>query len=297
MRLVTKNIIRKIFQDIATAFYQINSFGYGPADEFVQKTMDEGDQELEGTIIYPRLYVTPEPSTITGKRINRNYTIVVADLVRKGRENMTEAESDTEQILTDVIAQIQDQEYGFILDVSNISIVPFTGRFVDEVTGHYAEVSLYSGFEFNRCQIPSEFISISSPYIPLDEEGTNERDPLSWHKTGNTLTASSTLGSNNDQDWRFIHNNVTLVTVTADGLEVDGVPLRPVRVFTIDAPVNTEITDARLIGGTLDGMTITHAGTEQITIDNIQSYDSITGTIIFVNDLGGVGAVKIMMIL
>lgn len=60
---------------------------------------------------------------------------------------------------------------------------------------------------------------------------------------------------------------------------------------------NFSIQDDRLIGGTSDGLFVYHAGTEQGTIDNIQSYDSVTGTITFVSDLGGVGAVKILLVL
>lgn len=42
-----------------------------------------------------------------------------------------------------------------------------------------------------------------------------------------------------------------------------------------------------LIGVALTDLVIFGAGTEQITINNVSSYDSATGTINFVNDLGG----------
>lgn len=62
--------------------------------------------------------------------------------------------------------------------------------------------------------------------------------------------------------------------------------------------ITTELQDDRLIGDyTLDDMFIYHAGTEQITIDNVFSFNNVTGTIIFTNDLGGVGPVKILLVL
>lgn len=295
MLLVTKNIIRRIFADIATAHWQINSFGYGELQELPQLLFDEDTQSMPDRRRYPILFVSPDIDTIQGKTIYYGYKIVIADLVRTGEQNETEVESDTFLIIQDVIAQIQDQDYGFLLDIDNIQIEPFTEKWTDLLTGHIATVRLKTAFQFNRCQIPSSFISISNPYIPLNEEGTNERDPLSWHKTGNTLTASSTLGSNNDQDWRIIHNNVTLVTVTNQGLEVDGVPLRPVQAFSVEN-VTTEIQDDRLIGGTLDGLFAYQAGVEQGNINNIADYNTITGTITFLDTLGG-STVKILLVL
>lgn len=51
--------------------------------------------------------------------------------------------------------------------------------------------------------------------------------------------------------------------------------------------VNTLIVDARLIGGTLEKLFLFMGGTEQIGIGNVASYNAFTGTVTFVNDLGG----------
>lgn len=311
LRLVTKNIIRRIFQDIATAHYQINSFGYGDAADYVQKTMDEDTQTLEGRTIYPRLFVEPIQSNITGKRYKRGYNVFVADLVRKGDNNETETESDTEQILLDVIALIQNQEYGFLLDVNNISIDPFKERFADEVTGHWATVTLDVGFEFNRCQVPSSFISISNPYIPLDEQGTNERDPLSWHWQGNDFNFEAYLGTTSQQGFRIGTGSITRWRFQLEGhfvpnasgvydigtsdlpvrhlyaLNINGSPVPVAPIIFTKTGVTDSMQDDRLIGGNIDNLFLFQAGTELVSAQVVSDYDTLTGTVTFIADLGG----------
>ena len=218
--VVTKNIIRQIVSDIATAHYQINSFGYGDEADYVQKLMNEDTQELAENVIYPRLFLSPDVSRIQTGSYIRTYVVIVADRIRTGDQNFTEVESDTEQILLDVIAQLQNQDYGFVLDTGSIEVTPFKNRFADMVTGHMASISLQSDFEYDRCQIPESFITVTNPYVPFTN-GSNERDPLSWHKQGNALTTSSVIGSTNNQDWRIIQNSLTIATIKAAGVQLD----------------------------------------------------------------------------
>lgn len=314
MRLVTKNIVREIFSDIARAHWQINSFGYGELWELPQLLFDENTQQLVERRRYPILFVSPDIDQIQGKTIFYGYKIVIADLVRTGEQNETEVESDTFLIIQDVIAQIQDQSYGFILDTANIQIEPFTERWADNLTGHIATVRIYTGYEYNRCQIPMDFISISNPYIPLDEEGINERDPLSWHRAGNALNYEAVFGTTTNFGWRWITNSLTRWFMRATGHIVPaeastydiGEPALPLRAIYVDeingspvpvAPIiftKTGVTDSmqddRLIGGNIDNLFLFQAGTElvsaQVVVPNT-GYDPVTGTVTFTADLGG----------
>lgn len=311
MRMVTKNIVRQIFADFARAHYQIHSFGYGHLWELPQLLMDENTQELVERRRYPILFVSPQDDLIQGKTVYYNYKIVIADLVRTGEQNQTEVESDTYLIIQDVIAQIQDQSYGFILDTSNITIEVFKEAWADLLTGHIANVRVYTGYEYNRCQIPMDFISISNPYIPLDEEGINERDPLSWHRAGNALNYEAVFGTTTNFGWRWITNSLTrwimraaghIVPATASTYDI-GEPALPVRAIYVDeingAPVpsatlvftKTGVTDTmqdnRFIGASIDNIFLYQAGTELISLNAVASFDNITGTFTFIADLGG----------
>lgn len=59
--------------------------------------------------------------------------------------------------------------------------------------------------------------------------------------------------------------------------------------------VTTFVEDDVLQGHTLNNMSIEAAGTEQITTNNINSYDPVAGRINFTNSLGGVH-VKVIII-
>lgn len=311
MRLVTKNIVRQIFSDIARAHWQIHSFSYGHLWELPQLLFDENTQELVERRRYPILFVSPQDDLIQGKTVYYNYKIVIADLVRTGEQNQTEVESDTYLIIQDVIAKIQDQSYGFILDTSNITIEVFKEAWADLLTGHIANVRVYTGYEYNRCQIPMDFISISNPYIPLDEEGINERDPLSWHRAGNALNYEAVFGTTTNFGWRWITDSLTRWFMRAAGHIVPaeastydiGEPALPLRAIYVDEingnpvpsatvvfdaeNVTTTIQDNRLIGGSLEKIFLFMGGTEQVSIGNVFDYDAVTGTITFAADLGG----------
>lgn len=240
--VVTKNIIRRIFEDIATAHKQIKSFGYGDELDYIQKLMNEDTQELASNVIYPRLFVSPTDSVISPGSYARSYVIMVADRIRTGDNNFTEVESDTDLILLDVIAQIQDSDYGFVLDIDNIAVTPFKNKFADMVTGHMATISLVSDWEFDRCQIPQNFIAVTNPYVPF-ENGSNEQDPLSWHLAGNNLDYEGFLGTTSAQGYSLGTNSVRRWNLELEGNLVPnasgeydiGSASNPVRTLYVDS--------------------------------------------------------------
>jgi hypothetical protein len=143
--LKTKNQIKKVFQDFANSHLQIHQFGYG--EEFEQ-------QAVEG-IQYPLLWVVPLPSPLSGVDLDRSYRIILADRVRKDESDEIEVESDTELYLLDTLSYLYKyslQNELNLLDGQTIN--PFWEKWSDEVTGHYADITLRDYFDYNSCALP-----------------------------------------------------------------------------------------------------------------------------------------------
>lgn len=141
----TRNQIREIFSDFASAHLQIEQFGYG--EEFEQ-------QAVEG-VSYPLLWVVPVQSQLNGVDYNRGYRLIVADRVRKDETDEIEVESDTELILLDALAYIYKYAQQNDLDLlDGNTLVPFWEKWSDEVTGHYADIQIQDYFDFNSCDLP-----------------------------------------------------------------------------------------------------------------------------------------------
>lgn len=150
----TKNQIRKIFSDFASNHLQIHQFGYG--EEFEQ-------QAVEG-INYPLLWVVALPSPLNGVDYDRTYRIILADRVRKDESDEIEVESDTELLLLDTISYIWKYGQQNQMDLQDgITTNPFWEKWSDEVTGHYADITIRDYFDYNSCALPI------SGQIPSDE--------------------------------------------------------------------------------------------------------------------------------
>lgn len=208
-----------------------------------------------------------ESTTGCAYTIRRTYPMVAVAYIPKSVYNTDNAFIDGKiaQNIANIITKANWQSLGVTLKTENIYAE------VGEINTNRHEVwaSEYRGVDF-AARLDHVYVSVEFDIVVEASE-----DCLQNYDC-------------NDVEVDVEGDTITIVTTC-------GCP--PPVAITIEAPVNMEITDSRLIGGTLDGLFVYHAGTEQGTIDNIQSYDSITGTITFVNDLGGVGAVKILMIL
>ena len=141
----TLNKIVKSLNDISTNHLQINSFVYGEVEDIA----------TSGTTIYPLMFVDPLPASSVGKVLRMGFSVAVMDLVHKGNTNIQEVESDVLLIMTDIIALLQDAEYEFNLDASNIRITQFRERFADEVTGWQMELTFNIPFGTDRCAVPT----------------------------------------------------------------------------------------------------------------------------------------------
>ena len=146
MQKVTYNNLFDTFSMIASNHYQINSFEFGEA----------WDINSSGTTNYPLLLVIPETSTVSIGKVTYKFKLAVMDLVQKGKDNDIDVESDTHQILLDVIAELRMGGYDFSVDRNlTITLEQFSEKFDDEVTGWWGDIILDTDFDFDSCNIPT----------------------------------------------------------------------------------------------------------------------------------------------
>ena len=152
--MITINNYKDLFEDIKTAHYQLNSYGFGELWQI---------EELMNTeITYPCMFVAPISSTTLDQTQQRVFRILIFDLVKRNdvaTNQTTEVWSDTEQILNDVIRIMNKESDNYDL-IGDPILEPFMEEFTDWVTGWKADVTIESELNSNYCDIPaSSFVS------------------------------------------------------------------------------------------------------------------------------------------
>lgn len=161
--MVTLNQVVRNLNNIATAHYQIKSFGEGSVQDFA----------TSGVTDYPAMWVDYEPVSLRERNFYQVVRIYVADRLMKGKRNQLEVLSDVQQICLDIIAQCKSTIYGWVLESSSITLNVFTEpRFDDEDAGYYFDLTLKLPFDFNRCQIPFNSTITNNDINPVGGAGT-----------------------------------------------------------------------------------------------------------------------------
>jgi hypothetical protein len=143
--MITLNQVIKNLNNIASAHYQINSFGNGNVTEFA----------TSGTTNYPAMWVDYQPAQVQGGAYLHVVTIYISDRMLKGNLNELEVLSDMQQVCLDVIAQCRSNIYGWSLVSDSVTLNPFYHtRFDDETAGYFFDLTLRIPFTYDRCQIP-----------------------------------------------------------------------------------------------------------------------------------------------
>lgn len=138
-------------EDFANNHGQIKSFGFG--DFYGVDTIKDR--------LYPCLWVTPVPSTLTNTQLNDKYQIAVFDAMDEDvKTNELDILSDTRQIMIDVVAYFwnntQQEDLGFVLDESSVIMVPFDHKFDITCAGHFGEFTFIHDQPLNQCSVPQE---------------------------------------------------------------------------------------------------------------------------------------------
>lgn len=186
----TQNQIIKALNDFANAHHQIKSFGSGSIQDFA----------TSGTTNYSAMWVDYEPATVQDRNVYIGLRIYICDRLLKGKRNEREVLSDVLSICLDTVAQMSSNIYGWKLDTSNVSMIPFSDpKHDDEVAGYYFDLSFKQAFDYNRCQIPlsSEITNPGSTDVVtiLDQDG-NVITRVSAGNTYSVIVVSNIFGGN-----------------------------------------------------------------------------------------------------
>lgn len=154
---LSKNQIRKVFEDIATNHWMIHSFSYGNEWEITETPKGEV------RVNYPILFVEPLGNSYPMGKINHNYNIYILDITKKGESRATlesemEVESDTFKICSDIVSLLNAQAIysGFTLDrnLTRTDAIVYSEKDQDELTGHRLSITLSENFDANYCAVP-----------------------------------------------------------------------------------------------------------------------------------------------
>lgn len=148
----TLNQVIEQLEAIATAHYQINSFGFG----------NIYDITTSGDITYPLMWVVHDGVDISQGVQNFKFDVIICDIVKGGRVNETEVLSDQLEIVKDVVAQLKHKDYPWDFTGNNVQLTAFEERFPDSVTGYSFSITLELPYDANRCSIPTSNVVITA---------------------------------------------------------------------------------------------------------------------------------------
>jgi hypothetical protein len=150
---ITRQQLNKLLEGIATAHYQIHTYGWGDVPDLLARE----------DIIYPFMMVTPQASVYGDNTINHTYTISIADRVLKDKENEVAVDSDTHEILMHVVTQLDNLLYDDVDLIKGVSVTPFFDNFRHEVTGHFGNVTVQVMYNYDACAVPSDNVPLPIP--------------------------------------------------------------------------------------------------------------------------------------
>jgi len=141
----TRNQVVKALNDIADSHLQIKHFFEG----------NEFDFASSGVVNFCAMIAVAEPSILEGSTLTHIFKIYIGDLVHKNLSNRREVLSDCQLIALDVLYELQDPTYDWVLiNKGNITLTDFEDSFDCELYGYYFEIRLKLPAPYDRCAIP-----------------------------------------------------------------------------------------------------------------------------------------------
>jgi len=183
---MTISQVKTLFQNIATAHYQINDFAYGELWEIEEKMNKEAK--------YPMLYIAPVQSLAQDQVIDRTYHVMIFDMLSKDKTNVIDAWSDTEQILYDVVKIFKNESSEYEV-IGESTLIPFKEDNSDWAIGYRAQLVIRTDANSNYCDIPSStFVSPNTPaFAQVKDQNGNVLATLYSGDTYNVIVASGIL--------------------------------------------------------------------------------------------------------
>lgn len=139
--------IKDKIEEIATNHRQINHFG----DE------ETWFINASGTTNYPVFWSVYNGLELRKGEKGYRFQFICIDLLEQDRGNIHDIQNDTEQIISDVLAELK---WGNDPDI-DIKVESFIIEKIDEprfdeiVSGHMTDVTIWTDFKLNSCTIPT----------------------------------------------------------------------------------------------------------------------------------------------
>lgn len=168
--------IMDLLRTLADYHDQIQSYGWGSIEQLIYNTEMRLKQDNDGreAPFYPSMWVVPQGAKTDGKETTYEFIVLISDIANiKNFDNYLDTQSDTLDILKDVISQLYlatGMECYCNLDVDfPIDMTPFEEAYDDYVNGWSATIRLRVPDALNRCIAPY------STFPPCDnnEDGTS----------------------------------------------------------------------------------------------------------------------------
>lgn len=139
--------IKDKIKTIAENHRQINYYG----DE---KTWNLNSS---GTVNYPVFFAVYESTELRRGEKGYRFRFYSMDIIRKDRENLGDIYNDTEQTISDIIAELEwGGDADIDLKVESFNLETFDEAYMDEeVAGHFTDVVIWTDFKINSCDIPT----------------------------------------------------------------------------------------------------------------------------------------------
>jgi len=230
-------------------------------------------------VIYPYMMVTPVPSTFEDGYINYGYLVSIADRIREGNQNEVEVDSDTFNIMMQVITQIDNLLYNDVDLVKGQTITPFMEAHRHRVSGHFSELQIRVKYNYDACAIPSDEVPLPLPPPPSCAVANYRVE----YENG-TLIEAGTIPSGGSKTIEVpnpsICANATWELRDKDGNLLDSGSVASGGSVTIEAP-NADLLIRNSLNQTLYSLSLLSgsSGTQTIGDSSIRLEDSV-GTLI-----------------
>ena len=188
------------FRLLADHHKQINSFGFGDAEEFGYLT-DTRDKEINvdnQAPYYPLMFVVPNQAIQELQFMTYEFNVIVADILERDLDNMIDVLSDTNQILDDIISQFRlsvtdslgnfNQDY--YLDDA-VECIPFIEQYQDMVAGWTGTFRIKIMTPLDRCD--AAFNDMSGPFPTQNPTPTPTQTPTSTNTPTPSVTPTNTM--------------------------------------------------------------------------------------------------------
>jgi hypothetical protein len=267
--MITREQIKIFLQNIASSHYNIHTFGWGDVPDLLAREK----------VIYPYMMVTPVPSTFEDGYINYGYLVSIADRIREGNQNEVEVDSDTFNIMMQVITQIDNLLYNDVDLVKGQTITPFMEAHRHRVSGHFSELQIRVKYNYDACAIPSDEVPLPLPPPPSCAPANYRVE----YENG-TLIEAGTIPSGGSKTIEVpnpsICANATWELRDEDGNLLDSGSVASGGSVTIEAP-NADLLIRNSLNQTLYNLSLLSGSSETQTIgdSSIRLEDSV-GTLI-----------------